>query len=295
MEITPFYENGTGTWSYLLADCELNKAAIIDPVMIFDPVSGLCNPSSIDPLLTLAGQNGYEIEWVLETHIHADHLSAARYVCQQTGAQLAAGHRVPMVQATFARVFNLDGFACDGRQFDRLLIEGDELQLGKVVIRVLETPGHTPDSISFLVEDAVFIGDTLFSPALGSARCDFPGGSAEQLYQSVQKLHALPPHTRLYLCHDYPTDGAVAINHVSVSESRQHNAHLNSTVSVEDYVQLRQSRDATLPMPRLILPSVQFNIHGKAALSAEANGVAYLKTPMNTRIRDILDGPVEST
>ena len=288
MEITPFYENGTGTWSYLLADTEQNKAAIIDPVMIFDPVSGLCDSSAIDPLLTLARQSAYDIEWVLETHIHADHVSAARYVCQETGAKLAAGHGVPLVQSTFARVFNLNGFACDGRQFDRLLEDDAELLLGGLIIRVLETPGHTPDSISFLVGDAAFIGDTLFSPALGSARCDFPGGSARQLYESVQKLHALPDHTNLYLCHDYPVDGAVAISHVSVAESRQKNAHLKSTVNVEDYVELRQSRDATLPLPRLILPSVQINIHGKAALSAEANGVAYLKTPLNRSIRDIL-------
>jgi len=291
MEITPFYESDSGTWSYLLADTEQNKAAIIDPVMIFDPVSGLCNTSAIDPLLALARQKAYAVEWVFETHIHADHLSAARYVCQQTGAQLAAGHRVPLVQSTFARVFNLVGFACDGRQFDRLLVDGDEVQLGSLLIRVLETPGHTPDSISFLVEDAAFIGDTLFSPALGSARCDFPGGSARQLYHSVQTLHALPAHTNLYLCHDYPVDGAAAINRVTVAESRQHNVHLKSTVSVEDYVELRQSRDATLPLPRLILPSVQFNIHGKAALSAEANGLAYLKTPLDKSIRDILAMP----
>jgi glyoxylase-like metal-dependent hydrolase (beta-lactamase superfamily II) len=288
MEITPFYESGSGTWSYLLADTEQNKAAIIDPVMIFDPVSGLCDSSAVDPLLTRARQKAYSIEWVLETHIHADHLSAARYVCQETGAKLAAGHAVPLVQSTFARVFNLQGFACDGRQFDRLLADGAELQLGGLTIRVLETPGHTPDSISFLVGDAAFIGDTLFSPALGSARCDFPGGSARKLYESVEKLHALPAHTNLYLCHDYPAAGADPVSHVSVAESRQKNAHLNSTVSVEDFVELRQSRDATLPLPRLILPSVQINIHGRAALSAEANGIAYLKTPLNKSIRDIL-------
>lgn len=288
MEITPFYESGTGTWSYLLADTEQNKAAIIDPVMIFDPVSGLCDSSAVDPLLTWARQKAYSIEWVLETHIHADHVSAARYVCQETGAKLAAGHGVPLVQSTFARVFNLKGFACDGCQFDRLLADGAELQLGGLTIRVLETPGHTPDSISFLVGDAAFIGDTLFSPALGSARCDFPGGSARKLYESVEKLHALPAHTNLYLCHDYPAAGADPVSHVSVAESRQKNAHLNSTVSVEDFVKLRQSRDATLPLPRLILPSVQINIHGRVALSTEANGVAYLKTPLNKSIRDIL-------
>jgi len=288
MEISSHFEPVTGSWTHLLADPVQRKAAIIDPVLVFDPVSGLCSTAAIDPVLAVAREAGYEVDWVLETHIHADHLSAARYVCQQTGAQLAISQHVCGVQEKFARVFNLNGFVCNGHQFDRLLKDGDELPLGGLVIRVLETPGHTPDSITFLAEDAAFIGDTLFAPAQGSARCDFPGGSAAQLYESVQKLYALPPGTRLFLCHDYPAAGMAGISHVLVQDCIDQNIHIRPATGLESYVELRQSRDATLSLPRLILPAVQFNIHGKQSPAAESNGVAYLKTPLNRSIRDIL-------
>ena len=288
MKISGHFEPGTGTWAYLLADPATKKAAIIDPVLLFDPVSGLTDSSFTDDLLKLASKEGFRIEWVIETHAHADHLSAGQYICNATGAKLAASRGICKVQETFVRVFNLPGLVPDGSQFDRLLQEGDVLRLGELSIAVLETPGHTPDSISLVVEDAAFVGDTLFAPQRGSARCDFPGGDAGLLFDSVQKLYALPETTRLFLCHDYPEEGQKPVRDITVAVSRRDNIHIKAETSKSEFVAMREARDATLSLPRLILPSVQFNVRGRQPVPAESNGVVYLKTPLNRSVKDIL-------
>ncbi len=281
MKISSHFEAGTGTWAYLVVDTASGRVALIDPVLLFDPVSGHSDSSFVQGMLDEVEQQGYELDWVIETHVHADHLSAARFACQSTGAKLAVSHAVCVVQKNFVGLFNLADISPDGSQFDRLLREGDELELGDLRIRVLETPGHTPDGISLVVEDAAFIGDTLFAPQRGSARCDFPGGNAGILFDSVQKLYALPAQTRLFLCHDYPAEGQAATASLSVAESRSQNIHIKAGTNREEFIRLREARDAKLPLPRLILPSVQFNIRGRQDMVPESNGVAYLKTPLN--------------
>jgi glyoxylase-like metal-dependent hydrolase (beta-lactamase superfamily II) len=289
LEISSHFEAGTGTWTYLLADTVSGKAALIDPVLLFDPVTGRSDNSFIRAVLDEAKQKAYQLDWVIETHVHADHLSAARYVCQSNGAKLAASHAVCAVQKNFVAIFNLNDLVANGSQFDRLLSEGDELALGELRIKVLETPGHTPDGISLVVEDAAFIGDTLFAPPRGSARCDFPGGDAGILFDSVQKLYALPEQTRLFLCHDYPTEGQAPTACVTVAESRNQNIHIKSDTPRDDFIAMRESRDAKLSLPRLILPSVQFNMRGGQELRPESNGVVYLKTPMNHQLKSQTD------
>jgi len=286
MEISSHYEPGTGTWSHLLADALSGKAALVDPVLVYDPVSGRSDRRFAESILSYARDRGYQLEWVIETHVHADHLSAAQFICQSSGAKLAAARGVCGVQRAFVRLFNCNDVTPDGHQFDRLLAEGDELQLGSQSLRVLETPGHTPDSITILAGDAAFIGDTLFSPALGTARCDFPGGNAGVLFDSVQKLYALPPATRLFLCHDYPAEGRAPLDCVSVAESRDNNIHIRAGTTREEFIALREARDATLALPKLILPSVQFNIRGRQELAVENNGLSYLRIPLDISIRD---------
>lgn len=289
MDIQSFYEADTGTWTHLLADPASGAAAIIDPVWVFDPVSGLTDDGFIGQALAVAESRGYRIEWVLETHAHADHLSAAELVRARTGARVACGQGIRQVQRTFAPVFAMDGAEVDGSQFDRLLREGDILQLGGLEIRVIETPGHTADSISYCVGDAVFCGDTLFAPGYGSARCDFPGGSAGRLYDSIQRLHALPADTRIFLCHDYPKDGADPVCSVTVADSRSGNVHVHDGVSREAFVEMRESRDAKLGLPRLIIPSLQVNILAGREPEPEPNGVAYLRIPFNRPLNDLVN------
>jgi len=290
VEITPSYEPESGTWSYLLADPLQSAAAIIDPVWVFDPVSGRVSTQLIDALLNIAQQRNYRIEWVLETHAHADHLSSAGYIRDKTGAKIAIGRGICAVQKTFTRVFNLKDVATDGSQFDRLLDDGDIIRLGSLAIRVMGTPGHTADSITYVVEDAAFIGDTLFAPRFGTARCDFPGGNAAELFDSIQGIHGLPNTTRLFLCHDYPKDGAAPVNMVPVSESRQNNIHVNHVTDREAYISMRTQRDATLSLPRLILPALQVNIRAGSCPAADDNGVPYLRLPFNRTIAQILAG-----
>ena len=292
MEIRGFHEPGSGTWTYLLADPATGSAAVIDPVWVYDPVSGRTDETFIEDVLAAARAAGWRIEWVLETHAHADHLSAAEAVRHATGARLACGAGITTVQANFARVFNLLPVP-DGRVFDRLLREGDVLPLGGLAIRVLETPGHTADSITYHVGDAAFVGDTLFAPRAGTARCDFPGGDAGALYDSVMKLYALPPHTRLFLCHDYPADGEAPLRDVTVAESRAGNVHIRDGVGRAAFVERREARDRTLSLPRLILPSLQVNILGGRVPTAEINGVSYLKIPLNRTIEELISGDEE--
>lgn len=288
MEITPRYEPESGTWSYLVADMENRVAAIIDPVWVFDPVSGLADAGFIDQLIETAHSNGCRIEWVLETHAHADHLTAAGHIRDKTGAKVAIGRGICTVQKTFARVFGLEDVATDGSQFDRLLAEGDTIRLGALEIRVMETPGHTNDSLAYLVGNAAFIGDTLFTPSYGTARCDFPGGNAARLYDSIQKIYSLPDDTRLFLCHDYPGEGQQPVSMVPLAESRIHNTHVSATTSRDAFVAMRNERDRHLGLPRLIMPALQVNIRAGAAPAPLSNGVGYLRLPFNRTIAQIL-------
>jgi glyoxylase-like metal-dependent hydrolase (beta-lactamase superfamily II) len=281
MKITPFYENQSGTWTYLLADPPSQVAVIIDPVWVYNPVSGQTDFSFMEQVLDTAKQDGNRIEWVLETHTHADHLTAAHEIRERTGARVACHKGICSIQETFIRAFNMPDVAANGNQFDLLLGEGDTLQVGELEIRVMETPGHTNNSVTYLVGDAAFVGDTVFAPAHGTARCDFPGGDAGQLFDSIGKIHQLPDATQIYLCHDYPKSGKQAIFRVSVAESRESNIQIKTGTTKEDYVAMRTARDAQLGLPKLIIPSLQVNIQAGRAPVADSNGVAYLKIPFN--------------
>ena len=290
LEIVPFYEPESFTWSYLLADTDSGEAAVVDPVWVYDPVSGRCDEAFVEKILGHAIQQGWSLRWVLETHAHADHLSAGELIRERTGARIAIGRGICGVQETFARVYHLPDLATDGRQFDRLLVEGDEIHLGELTVWVMETPGHTNDSITYVCQDAAFIGDTLFAPAYGSARCDFPGGNAGRLYDSIQRLYGLPDDTRLFLCHDYPSDGAEPIASVTVAESAETNIHLKRDTARDEFIALREGRDAGLGLPKLILPAIQVNVLAGAAPPPESNGASYLKIPFNTTIPELLAG-----
>ena len=292
MEIKSFYEPESGTWTHLLADSSDKVAAIIDPVWVFDPVSGLADTAFIEDVLAVAEQAGYRIEWVLETHAHADHLTAADLVKQRTGAKTACGRGICGVQENFTRVFNMTDTATDGSQFDRLLQEGDVIKLGQLDVFVMETPGHTSDSICFLAGDAAFIGDTLFAPSFGTARCDFPGGDAAQLYDSIERLYDLPKNTRLFLCHDYPKEGDKPVRDITVEESRRKNIHLKTETTKTEFVAMRTHRDSQLGLPRLVLPSLQINILAGAAPGTDSNGVVYLRTPFNRALAELIKGEV---
>lgn len=288
MEIAPFYEPESGTWTYLLSNPGTQTAAIIDPVWVYDPVSGVVDSTFIDQVLETARRKKLKIAWVLETHAHADHLTAAGEIRRRTGARIACGKGICSVQETFARVFNETDLATDGRQFDRLLGEGDSIDLGGLEIRVIETPGHTNDSVTYLVEDAAFVGDTLFTPSYGTARCDFPGGDAGQLYDSICRIYQLEDDTRIFLCHDYPKEGEPPSCRITVAESRASNIHIRTGTTREEYVAMRTERDARLGLPRLILPSLQLNIRAGEAPAPDSNGVSYLKTPFNRAISDLI-------
>lgn len=288
LQIVPFYEPESFTWTYLLADPSSGKAAIIDPVWVYDAVSGTADTGFTDKILTTARNNGLDIEWVMETHAHADHLSSAAYIRRQTGAKVAIGRGICAVQEIFVKVYNMDDVSPDGSQFDRLLGEGDIIPLGSLEISVMETPGHTSDSVTYLCGDAAFIGDTLFAPGYGSARCDFPGGDAALLFDSISRIHSLPPETRLHLCHDYPAEGADPVSVITVAESLEHNIHASAGTTRDDYIEMRTTRDAKLNLPKLIYPSIQVNIRAGEAPVKEDNGASYLKMPFNMDLADLL-------
>jgi glyoxylase-like metal-dependent hydrolase (beta-lactamase superfamily II) len=289
MKIHSFYEPDSGTWTYLLADPSEKAAAVIDPVWVFDPVSGATDSAFIDQVLARADHEEYRVKWVLETHAHADHLTAAGLIRQRTGAKIACGRGICDVQKIFAKVFNLTDIETDGSQFDRLLEEGDVITLGELALHVIETPGHTSDSISYLAGDAAFVGDTLFAPSFGTARCDFPGGDAGDLYDSISRLHALPGETRIFLCHDYPGADAKPLSQITVAQSRAENIHIGPDTSRSEYIAMRTLRDSQLGLPRLILPSLQVNILGGAAPRTDSNGVRYLRIPFNRSIAELID------
>lgn len=281
-QVKEFFDKATWTLSYVVADPRSGHAAIIDPVLDFDPKSGRTATRSADALIGYVRDRGLTVDWILETHAHADHLTAAPYLKDQLGGRIAIGEHITTVQGTFQKVFNAEpGFATDGRQFDQLFRDGETFAIGGLLARVIHTPGHTPACVSYVIGDAVFVGDTLFMPDYGTARCDFPGGDARTLYRSIRKLLALPPETRLFMCHDYQPGGRTLRWETSVAEERTHNIHVHDGIDEDAFVALRTTRDKTLDMPVLLLPSVQVNMRAGHFPPAEANGVSYLKLPLN--------------
>jgi glyoxylase-like metal-dependent hydrolase (beta-lactamase superfamily II) len=281
-EVRGFYHEPTSTFSYVAWDPGTRHAAILDPVLDYDGAAGRTGTASAEVLLSIVARERLELQWILETHAHADHLSAAGYLHQRTGAPVGIGAGISAVQAAFSEIYNLGPeFPTDGRQFDRLFADGEHFPLGEINVEVLATPGHTSDSVTYLVGDAAFVGDTLFSPDYGSARCDFPGGDAATLFRSVRKLYSLAPGTRLFLCHDYPPDGREPRCEWTVAEQRDGNIHIDGQTSEADFVAMRRERDATLAMPALIIPAVQINIRAGRLPDAESNGTRYLRVPLD--------------
>ena len=276
-EIHAFFDEPTNAVSYLVADAASSAAAVIDPVLNFDLASGEISSSSAEQILALASGRGYSIEWVLETHVHADHLSAADFIRGRTGAKVGIGEGLRAVQQAFAPRFGWDETES---AFDRLFADGDTIALGELTIEVLASPGHTPACISYKVGDALFVGDTLFMPDYGTARTDFPGGDARQLYRSIWRILSFPRETRLFLCHDYKAPGRDAYAwETTVGDEFDHNVHVGGGITEEEFVAMRQARDATLCAPKLLYPSIQVNVRGGRLPPAEANGARYLKSP----------------
>ena len=278
-----FFDPATFTYSYVVTDPTSKRCAIIDSVLDYDPAAGRTSYASADRLIAYVREQHLHVEWLLETHVHADHLSAAPYLKRELGGQLAIGENITVVQNTFGKLFNAGTeFATDGRQFDHLFKDGDTFQIGSLEARAIHTPGHTPACMTYLIGDAGFVGDTLFMPDYGTARCDFPGGDARTLFQSVRRLFALPDGTRLFMCHDYKAPGRDDFRfQTTVAEQRAHNVHVHEGIGEAEFVAMRRARDATLGMPMLILPSVQVNMRAGQLPPAEANGTRYLKIPLD--------------
>jgi glyoxylase-like metal-dependent hydrolase (beta-lactamase superfamily II) len=277
-----FFDPTTWTVSYVVSDNASQAAAVIDPVLDYDFKSGHTDSRAADQLLAYLHDKGLKVEWILETHAHADHLSAAHYVQERVGGRIAIGENIRQVQATFKKLYNLErSFLPDGSQFDHLFRDGEIFRIGTVEAKALLVPGHTPADLAYLIDDSVFVGDTLFMPDVGTARADFPGGDAATLYRSIRSLLALPPQTRMYVCHDYPPAGRQAQWETTVAEQREKNIHVRDGISEEAFVAMRQARDATLEVPTLILPSIQVNVRAGQLPPADDNGVAYLRIPIN--------------
>ncbi len=281
-QVRAFFHEPTFTVSYLLWDPGTKRAAIIDSALDFDQKSGRTGVHSAQAILDAAAAEGLRVDYLLETHAHADHLSAAPFLKQVTNAPIIIGEHVTKVQKVFKDVFNLEHVSADGRPFDRLVKDGETLALGDLTITVMHTPGHTPACVSYSIGDALFVGDTLFMPDYGTARCDFPGGDARTLYRSIRKLLSLPSETRIFLCHDYKAPGRDSFQwETTVAEQRAKNVHIHEGVSEDDFVAMREARDKTLEMPVLILPSIQVNIQAGHLPPPESNGVRYLKLPLD--------------
>jgi len=280
-QVQAFFDEPTNTVSYLVSDPATKKGAVIDPVLDYDHRSGAASVKSPDAILAAAREAGVEIEWVLETHAHADHLSGAPYMKQKTGAKVGIGEHIKDVQQIFRAVFNITDVSGDGSEFDHLFGEGERFTIGSLQAQVIYTPGHTPACVSYLIGDAVFVGDTLFMPDYGTARADFPGGDARELYRSIQRILSLPPQTRLFICHDYKAPGRDQYAwETTVGEERTRNVHVREGVTEDGFVAMRTARDAKLATPQLLLPSIQVNIRAGKFPPAEANGVHYLKVPV---------------
>jgi len=282
LQIESFFDEATNTVSYIVFDRATLACAVVDSVLDYDPKSGRTSTASADRIVARVRELGARLEWILETHVHADHLSAAPWIKQQLGGRLGIGEHIVTVQQVFGKLFNAGTeFERDGSQFDHLFRDGETFTIGSLQARALHTPGHTPACMSYLIEDAAFVGDTLFMPDYGTARCDFPGGNARTLYRSIRTLLSLPPDTRLFMCHDYMPDGRAPRWETTVADERAHNIHVHDGISEDDFVAMRTARDATLDMPVLILPSVQVNMRAGHLPPAEDNGTRYLKIPLD--------------
>ena len=281
--VQEFYHKPTYTFSYVVRDPHSSAALIVDPVLDYDHKSGRTGTASAEAIAAFIEDNGLAAEWILETHAHADHLTAAPYLQERVGGRIAIGEHITTVQKTFQKVFNTNsGFRPNGSQFDHLFADGETFRIGSVEGRVIHTPGHTPACLTYVIGDAAFVGDTLFMPDYGTARCDFPGGDAGILYDSIQKILALPPETRLFMCHDYKAPGRDAYAwETTVAEESAYNVHVHAGITREQFIAMRTARDRTLAMPVLILPSVQVNMRAGALPPPEDNGVSYLKIPVN--------------
>ena len=276
------FDTVTWTITYVVHGGPGTACAIIDPVLDYDPKSGRTSTVSADKLIGYIEANRLKVEWILETHAHADHLTAAPYLRRKLGGRTGIGERIKTVQKAFKGIFNLEpAFRQDGSQFDHLFHDGEEFSIGELTAHVMHVPGHTPADVAYVIGDAVFVGDTMFMPDVGTARCDFPGGNAHTLHASVRKILSLPAETRLFMCHDYPPNGREVAFETTVAEQRAKNIHVHDGVSEADFVEMRTKRDATLDMPVLILPSVQINIRAGELPPREDNGVSYVKIPLN--------------
>jgi len=281
-QVKHFFDKATWTLTYVIYDAPGGNAAIIDSVLDYDPKSGRTRTASAEQVVAFVREMKLDVEWILETHAHADHMSASQYLRQQLGGRIGIGAHITRVQQTFKQVFNLEPtLATDGSQFDRLFGDGDRFEIGGLTGEVMAVPGHTPACIAYRIGDAVFVGDTMFMPDVGTARCDFPGGDARTLYKSMRRLLALPAETRMFLCHDYPPAGREVQHQTTVAAQRESNIHVHDGISEEAFVDMRTKRDATLEMPVLILPAIQINIRAGAMPPPESNGVSYVKIPLN--------------
>jgi glyoxylase-like metal-dependent hydrolase (beta-lactamase superfamily II) len=281
-QVQGFFDKATWTVTYVVHNGPGSACAIIDSVLDYDAKSGRTRTTAADQVIEFVKNHHLSVEWILETHAHADHLSAAPYLKKHLGGQIAIGEQITRVQKVFKGIFNLEPqFKLDGSQFDRLLADGQSLAVGSLTGTVMAVPGHTPACVAYQFGDAVFVGDTLFMPDVGTARCDFPGGDAKTLYASTRKILGLPPQTRLFMCHDYPPNGRPIAFETTVAEQRAKNIHVHDGISQEQFVQMRTQRDATLDMPVLILPAVQINIRAGEMPPKESNGTAYVKIPIN--------------
>lgn len=281
-EVLPFFDAATSTISYVVRDPASTSCAVIDSVMDIDYAAGRIAYDSADAIIAAIRDRGWSLEWLIETHVHADHLSAAPYIQERVGGRIGIGDRITIVQDTFGKIFNEgSAFERDGSQFDRLFQDGDTYTIGALKGRAIHTPGHTPACMTHVIGDAAFVGDTLFMPDGGTARADFPGGDARELYRSTQKILALPPETRLFMCHDYGPDGREIRWETTVAEERAQNIHVRDGITEDEFVAMRTARDATLSMPKLIIPSIQVNMKAGALPEPEDNGERYLKVPLN--------------
>lgn len=282
-QVNPFFDPVTFTYSYVVVDESTKQCAIIDSVLDYDPAAGRTSTAGADKIIAFVRENELCVEWILETHVHADHLSAAPYLQEALGGKLGIGAHITKVQELFGQLFN-EGteFARDGSQFDALFQDNDTFTIGTLNAHAIHTPGHTPACMTYVVEDAVFVGDTLFMPDYGTARCDFPGGDAAELYQSIQKIFQLPAQYRVFMCHDYKAPGRTQYEYeTTVGEELEHNIHVHSGITEAEFVTMRTKRDMSLSMPRLILPSVQVNMRAGNMPPAEDNGIRYFKIPLN--------------
>ena len=279
--VKAFFDPQTWTYTYVVYESKGSACIVIDSVLNYDPKSGPTKTESADEVISFIKENRLQLEWILETHAHADHLTAAPYIQEKLGGKIAIGDHITTVQGVFKGVFNLDDVAVDGSQFDALIKEGESVRFGNLSFKALYVPGHTPACMAYEIGDSIFVGDTLFMPDVGTARCDFPGGSASNLYRSIQSILKYPPNTKLYMCHDYPPNGRPPEYQSTVAEQKKSNIHVHDGITEEQFVTMRNKRDAGLEMPVLILPSIQVNVRAGQLPPPDKNGVSYLRIPLN--------------